>query len=70
VRRGNNKESPYCIIDKEDWQGYHKCLARAPHEAEDTLVLGMIHSSGMTVDRHREGKKEETAQKPDDGNTA
>ena len=68
MRRGNNEKSPYCIVDGEDWRGYNQGLARDPHEAEGTLVLGMIHGSGMTVDRHREGKEKETAQKPDDGN--
>lgn len=69
MRRGNNEESPYYIVDGEDWQGYNNCLARDPYKAEGTLVLGMIHGSSMTVDRHREGKEEEAAQKSNDGNT-
>ena len=68
MRRGHNEKSPYGIVDREDGRGYNPCLARDPEEAEGTLVLGMIHGSGMTVDHHHEGKEEEAAQKPDDGN--
>ena len=57
------------FVDREDWQGYNKGLAWGPHEAERTLVLGMIHGSGVAVDRHRKGKEEEAAQKSNDGNT-
>ena len=70
MRRGNNAESPDCIVDRQNWQGDNQGLARDPEEAEGTLVLGMIYSRGMTVDRHQEGKEKKAAQKPDNGNTA
>jgi len=70
VRRGNNEGSPYCIIDREDWQRYNTCLARDPYEAECTLVLGMIYGSSMAVNRYREGKEKKTAQKPNGSNPA
>jgi hypothetical protein len=66
VRRGNDEQSSYGIVDGEDWQGDNPCLARDPHEAEGALVRGMIQSSGMTVDRHQEGQEDQAAQQPDD----
>ena len=70
IRRGNNAERPDFIIDRQDWQGRNKRLARGPYETQGTLVLGMIHGRGMTVHCHREGKEKEAAQKPDDSKTA
>jgi hypothetical protein len=69
VKQGKNEHSGYCIVDREGWQGYNKCLAWDPHAAERTLVLGMIRGSGVAVDRHRKGEEKEAAQKSDDGNT-
>jgi hypothetical protein len=69
VKRAKNEDSHDCIVDRKDWQGYNKGLAWDSHEAECTLVPGMIRGSGVAVDRHRKGKEKETAQKPDDGNT-
>ena len=65
MRRGNNAESPYHTVDRENGQGYETRLAQEPYETERTRVLGMIHGSGMAVHRHREGKEQQTAQKPD-----
>jgi hypothetical protein len=62
VRRGNNEESPYFIVDRQDWQGCNKRLARSPYETQGTLVLDMIDCSSMAVDCQREGKEEETAE--------
>ena len=50
MRRGNNEESPYCIVDRQDWQGGNKHLARSPYETQGTLVLDMIDCSSMAVD--------------------
>jgi len=69
VKRGNNEASLYRRVDREDWQGYNTCFAREPYEAEGTIVLSMIHRSGVAVDRHRKGKEAEAAQKANDSNT-
>ena len=70
MSRGNNEKSPYGIGGRKDRQGDNHCRARDPHEAEGALVLGMIQSDGMTVDRHQEGKEDKAAQQPDDGHAA
>jgi hypothetical protein len=62
VRRGNNEESPDFIVDRQDWQGRNKRLTRGPDKTQGTLVLAMINYGGMTVNCHREGKEEETAE--------
>ena len=69
MRRSNNEESPYFIVDRQDWQRRNKYLTRDPEETQGTLVLVMINGGGMAVDRHREGKEAEAAEKPYNGKT-